>query len=66
MKYISNGTWFDKDTEAELKYWCDKEHTIGLFKGYRTCQNPKSEAYPLGETYLDEELCSIDEFEVKE
>lgn len=66
MRYISKGIWFDKGTEAKLKFWCDEDHTIALFKGYRTCINPGAEAEPLGKTYLDEEICNIDEFEVVE
>jgi len=34
----------------------------GLFRGIRVCQNPDSENHALGEEYLDEEICSFDEF----
>ena len=60
MKYISRGTWFDEGEEC-TPIWIDEG--IGLFKGYRTCQNPDAEAHPLGERYFDEEMCSLDEFD---
>lgn len=47
MKYISDGTWFDKGTEAFLFAEC--ENGLGLFSGLRNGQP-------------DEELCSFDEF----
>jgi len=62
-KFISKGEWFDKDTEV-TPIWIDED--IGLFKGLRTCINPKSEAHLLGEQYEDEEMCGLDEFEVIE
>ena len=56
MKYISDGTWFDKGTEAELlgalAEFPDGDKS-GLFKGLRN-----------GE--WDEELCLFSEFEIKE
>jgi hypothetical protein len=51
MKYISDGTWFDKGTEAKLLY--ETWPSIGCFRGLRN-----------GE--IDEEVCSFDEFEVSE
>ena len=35
----------------------------GLFIGFKTCVNPKSENMHYGERKLDEEVCSFDEFE---
>ena len=61
--YISKGTWFDKG-ELCVPIWVQDD--FGQFKGYRTCINPESEARPLGEKYLDEEICNLDEFEVIE
>ena len=48
MKYISKGQWFDKGTEVELIVMYDE--VMGLFSGLR---NGK----------IDEEDCSLDEFE---
>lgn len=64
-KYISDGTWFDKDTEVELISLYGKD--IGLFFGIRTCENPDSEGNKnVGEKYKDEELCFLSEFEIIE
>ena len=63
IKYISKGTWFDEGEECRVIHLYDG---FGLFEGYRTCQNPKSESRELGEKYLDQELCSLDEFEIVE
>jgi hypothetical protein len=69
IKYISNGDWFDKGTEVKLidDYRKDRQSpgNIGLFYGWKTCTNPKSENRKLGERYMDEEVCNFDEFEVK-
>jgi len=65
IRYISDGTWFDKGVECVLLTDCSSESIkMGIFLGTRTCQNPESENRPLGEQYLDEELCGYDEFEI--
>jgi len=70
MKYISKGEWFKKGTEAKLidDYRSDKSCVIelnaGLFEGLRVCENPEAESRKKDEEYLDEEICSFDEFEV--
>ena len=51
-KFISNGTWFDKGTEAKLTTYLDGTDS-GLFTGIiseKSCNR------------LDGELCSLDEF----
>ena len=53
MKYISNGEWFDKGTEAILIDDYRNEvngYNAGLFSGTRDGSE-------------DEEICSFDEFE---
>jgi len=50
MKYISDGTWFDKGSEAELLF--ETMDGVGLFKGIK-------------DGNLDEEICMFDEFEIK-
>lgn len=59
------GTWFKAGTAVELIGDCrpDKLNS-GIFCGIRICDNPAAESRLLGEEYLDEELCSWDEFEV--
>jgi hypothetical protein len=47
MKYISNGTWFDKGTICEKVTDC--QNVSGIYKGLRN-----------GE--IDEELCQDEEF----
>lgn len=67
MKFISDGTWFDKGTEVEcLSSWTMGGEQVGLFKGIRTCQSPGAEAREMNEKYIDEELCGFDEFEIIE
>ena len=53
MRYVSDGTWFDVGTEAELvdDYRVDGLNA-GLFKGIRGGK-------------LDEEICTFDEFTEK-
>ena len=51
MIFISDGTWFDKETEAKLITEIDK--SSGLFSGIR---NGKE----------DEEICYFYEFEIRE
>ena len=56
MRYISDGTWFDKGTEAELLFKTTEFEDgtwAGLFKGIHN-----------GE--IDEEMCTSDEFILKE
>jgi len=70
MKYIAKpDTWFDEGIEVILidDYRLDKQCpcNMGLFKGWRTCENPLSEgkSKKINEKYLDEEVCSFDEFD---
>ena len=65
MKYISDGTWFDKGSEIDLIDDYRPELNSGLFKGWRTCQKDIAENRKIGERYIDEEICSFDKFEVK-
>ena len=60
LRFISKGTWFDKDTEAKLIGLTGSgrvgapngpRSVSGLFKGYR-------------DGSLDEEVCSFLEFEI--
>lgn len=57
MKYVSDGTWFNKGTECELLIDCEDgdapETHNGLFRG-------------LHEDYIDEEMCLFDEFTIIE
>ena len=64
MTYISNGEWFDKGAVVQLIDDYRPLLNSGLFEGMRTCKNPLSESRQLEERYLDEEVCSFDEFEV--
>ena len=65
VKYISDGTWFDKGTECQLVDDCSGDGVkMGIFSGIRTCQNAGAEAVPVDTKYEDEELCNFDEFEV--
>ena len=57
-------TWFDIGQNVALIVDSRPEINMGIFCGFRTCQNPESEMRLLGEEYLDEELCSFDEFEI--
>ena len=56
MKYISDGTWFDKETEVTLidalTLYADGDES-GLFRGIKD-----------GE--LDEEICLLSEFTIEE
>lgn len=77
-RFISDGTWFLKDTQAELVCWyCNEpnidtsleqlnklENVAGLFTGIRQCDSPDSEAAPYGQLYHDEEGCGLDEFQI--
>ena len=64
-KFIAKpNTWFDEGTEVILTTQIN-EDGLGIFRGIRTCKNPKSENRKLGEKYVDEELCSFDEFELR-
>ena len=64
--YVSNGTWFAKDTMAVLIDDYRPLSNCGLFSGTRVCQNPKSENKKLNEVYWDEEVCDFDEFDIME
>lgn len=66
VKYISNGTWFDRGTECELiDDYSTNEVKMGLFSGIRTCQKSSAEAGRLvGTKYEDGEVCNFNEFEV--
>jgi hypothetical protein len=60
-KFVSDGTWYDKDAECVLETdcsWCG-----GLFRGIRTCQS-NSECHIMGEKYEDGELCHWCEFTI--
>jgi hypothetical protein len=71
-RYIAKpGTWFKAGTEVQLVdfLWDHTEHggsKTGIFCGLRVCENPESEAKPLGIEYQDEEMCSYDEFDIVE
>jgi hypothetical protein len=52
-KYISNGEWFDKGTEAELLFLTHDDGTVGLFRGIK-------------DGHIDEEQCFLEEFEITE
>ena len=60
-RFVSNGTWFDKDTESELE--SDHGWMGGLFTGIRTSQG-LGELEPEGTTYQDGELCDWTEFDI--
>ncbi len=65
VKYISDGTWFDKGTECILEDDFRPGMNSGIFHGMRTCENSAAEAgRPVGEKYEDGEMCDFDEFEV--
>jgi len=66
VRYISDGTWFDKGTECQLVADCSSQDVkMGIFSGIRTCQKSAAEAgRPVGTKYEDEELCGYDEFEI--
>jgi hypothetical protein len=69
-KYIARpDTWFDEGTEVKLVddyRTSNVKWNAGLFYGWRTCVNPKSENRKLGERCMDEEVCDFDEFDVIE
>ena len=55
MKFISDGTWFDKGTEAKLLFKTSEfaDGTWGgLFEGIK-------------DGLVDEEMCASDEFEIE-
>lgn len=63
-KYIAlPDTWYVEGTECELITDGRPEMNIGVFSGKRVSQGIP-ELRPSGEEYVDEELCSFDEFEV--
>ena len=63
MKYLSDGTWFEKGTVCKLVDDYRPEMNSGLFSGLRKCKNPSAESRLLDELYDDEEICSFNEFE---
>lgn len=65
MEFISKGNWFDEGTKVRLID--DYKNGSGLFEGIRTCKNPKSEdSHKIkGNKYLDQEICSFEEFIIK-
>lgn len=54
-KYISDGTWFDKGTEAKIigEPYGDEHMVSGLFEGIRNGD-------------IDQEVCLLEEFEIIE
>lgn len=65
--FISDGTWFDKDSLCLRVANCNDPTIIGvgygIYVGIRTVENPDSEGgCPIGYKHLDEESCSDDEF----
>ncbi len=58
-------TWFNEGKECELIV--DLKNGSGIFSGFRTCENSRSEGrHSVGDVYLDEELCTMDEFIIEE
>lgn len=68
MRFISNGTWFEKGTEAKLiDDYRDHGWNAGLFSGIRITEDSDVEGgYPVGVRREDEEICSFDEFDIIE
>lgn len=67
-KYISKGEYFKKDVECELVSELIDD-CMGIFKGVRVCpfeEEAKCHNVKIGDEYIDEELCGLDEFEVIE
>lgn len=65
MVYISKpGEWFKAGTVCILIDDYRPGMDAGLFKGIRVCENPGAEAETLGVEYMDEEICSFDEFDI--
>ena len=63
IRYISNGTWFIKGTEAILIDDYRPQCDCGLFRGLRRCENPASEGgHAIDSIRTDEEVCRFDEF----
>lgn len=67
VRYIAKpDTWFKAGTEARLLDDCSMPgaQPMGLFYGLRVCEIPGAEGgRTLGEEYMDEEICTFDEFE---
>jgi hypothetical protein len=57
-KYISDGTWFKKGTEA----YCLWTHEALIESGFAVFQGIRADE--TGKEYIDEETSTIDEFEV--
>jgi len=66
MKYIAKkDTWFEEGTEVTpIEYDHKDPFPIGIFEGWRICENPIRELHALGERYRDQEDCNIDEFNI--
>ena len=65
MRYVSDGTWFKKGTEAVLIDDYRPSWDSGLFSGLRVTEDPGGEGGdPVGHEYADEEICFFDEFDV--
>jgi hypothetical protein len=63
-RYIAKkDEWFKEGTEAFLV--ADMQSDFGLFSGIRINQG-ESKLCAIGEEYLDEEMCSFDEFDTIE
>ncbi len=77
MKFISDGTWFDKGTEAKLVDDCwwpcfikidgkMVETKSGLFEGIRTGHLFKCGLSDTVTEDIDQEVCSFEEFTIIE
>ena len=64
MKYIAKADgWFKEGTEVKFIDFilCGPENDVGLFSGIRVSEGEG--IHKIGEEYLDEEVCPLDEFE---
>lgn len=73
MKFISDGTWFDKGTEATLVdncWWGEikdgEDNRSGLFEGIRTGHRKEYGASNEIIPDYDQEVCSFSEFTITE
>jgi hypothetical protein len=66
--YIAKrNSWFNEGTICILlEDYRPNLVNSGLFYGLRTCTNPESENRLFGETFLKEEICGFDEFDIVE
>jgi hypothetical protein len=59
-------TWYKEYTSAEIVADGRPQMNSAVFRGIRVCDGLHNELHKLGEEYIDEELCSFEEFiEVK-